>query len=81
MVKPGFRAQIDAAFNVTDMATNTLATCAPVTIIESSRPVPVHYATITDLEGDGQPDEIYIEFVRVLKDKNIPDTVDVYWGK
>jgi hypothetical protein len=80
LVKPGFRAQIDAAFNVTDMATNTLATCAPVTIIESSRPVPVHYATITDLEGDGQPDEIYIEFVRVLKDKNIPDTVDVYWG-
>ncbi len=80
LVKPGFRAQIDEAFNVTDMATNTLATCAPVTIIESTRPVPVRYATITDFEGDGQPDEIYIEFVRVLRDKNIPDTVDVYWG-
>ncbi len=80
LVKPGFRAQIDGAFNVTDMATNTLATCAPVTIIESTRPVPVRYATITDFEGDGQPDEIYIEFVRVLRDKNIPDTVDVYWG-
>ncbi len=80
LVKPGFRAQIDGAFNVTDMATNTLASCAPVTIIESTRPVPVRYATITDFEGDGQPDEIYIEFVRVLRDKNIPDTVDVYWG-
>ena len=68
LVKPGFRAQIDGA------------TCAPVTIIESTRPVPVRYATITDFEGDGQPDEIYIEFVRVLRDKNIPDTVDVYWG-
>lgn len=47
---------------------------------ESTRPVPVHYATITDFEGDGQPDEIYVEFVRLLKPKNIPDTVDVYWG-
>ena len=80
LVKPGFRAQIVETFNIMDMTANTLATCAPVTIIESTRPVPVHYATITDFEGDGQPDEIYIEFVRVLRDKNIPDTVDVYWG-
>ena len=80
LIKPGFRAQIAGTFNVTDMAANTLATCAPVTVTESTRPVPVHYATITDFEGDGQPDEIYIEFVRLLKTKNIPDTVDVYWG-
>ena len=80
LVKPGFRAQVAGTFNITDMAANTLATCAPVTIIESTRPVPVHYATMTDFEGDGQPDEIYVEFVRVLNNKNTPDTIDVYWG-
>ena len=80
LVKPGFRTMIAESFQITDMATNTLATCAPVTIIESSRPVPVQYAKITDVEGDGQPDSIYVEFVRVLRDKNIPDTIDVYWG-
>ena len=80
LIKPGFRAQIAEGFNVSDMSMNSLATCAPVNVMESTRPVPVHYATITDIEGDGQPDEIYVEFVRLLKTKNIPDTVDVYWG-
>ena len=80
LIKPGFRAQIAGTFNVSDMAANQLATCEPVTVLESTRPVPVQYARIFDVEGDGQPDSIYIEFVRLLRDKNIPDTVDVYWG-
>ena len=80
LIKPGFRTQIAGTFNVNDMSTNPLATCEPVTVTESTRPVPVHYARIFDVEGDGQPDSIYIEFVRLLRDKNIPDTIDVYWG-
>ena len=80
LVKPEFRAQISEGFGVSDMASNALATCAPVTITESTRPVPVQYASISDSTGDGQPDVIYIEFIKELRTKDIPDTVDVYWG-
>lgn len=79
-VKPEYRAEIAEGFVVSDMASNELATCAPVTITESTRPVPVQYAKISDFTGDGQPDEIYVEFIRELREKDIPDTVDVYWG-
>lgn len=80
LIKPGFRTQIAGSFQVNDMSTNALASCEPITVTESTRPVPVHYARIFDVEGDGQPDSIYIEFVKLLRDKNIPDTIDVYWG-
>ena len=79
-IKPGFMAEIAGDFKIADMIGNSLATCAPVQIIEAVRPVPIQYATISDATGDGQPDEIYIEFVRKLRDKDVPDTVDVYWG-
>ena len=81
LIKPGYKAQIVETFRLTDLVGNPLATCAPVTIIESTRPVPVQYAQIVDFTGDGQPDEIYVEFIRKLRDKDTPDTVDVYWGK
>jgi hypothetical protein len=81
IVKPGFKAEIVAGFDVKDMAANLLSDCnGPVTIIESVRPVPVKYAYIGDDEGDGQPDMIYIEFMRTLRTKDIFDTIDVYWG-
>ena len=80
IVKPEYRAEIAEGFAVSDMSSNELATCAPVTITESTRPVPVRYAKISDFTGDGQPDEIYVEFIRELREKDIPDTVDVYWG-
>lgn len=79
-IQPGEQAEVAAGFSVIDMTSNKLATCGPVTIIEAVRPVPVQYAKISDFTGDGQPDEIYLEFVRTLRDKDVPDTIDVYWG-
>lgn len=80
-VKQGFQAEIAAGFSVVDYASNALSDCnGPVTIIESVRPVPVKYAKIEDREGDGQPDEITIEFTKVLREKDMLDTIDVYWG-
>ena len=81
-IKEGLKAIIKAGFHVVDMATNALSDCnGPVTIVESVRPVPVKYAYIADNEGDGQPDEIYIEFTKSLREKDMLDTIDVYWGK
>ena len=79
-IKPGFMAEVAGDFKIADLVGNSLATCAPVKIIEAVRPVPIQYAMISDATGDGQPDEIYIEFIRKLRDKDVPDTVDVYWG-
>lgn len=80
-VKQGFKAEIAAGFSVVDYAANALSDCnGPVTIIESVRPVPVKYAYIEDREGDGNPDEIYIEFTKTLREKDMLDTIDVYWG-
>lgn len=81
-IKDGLKAIIKAGFSVVDMATNALSDCnGPVTIVESVRPVPVKYAYIEDKEGDGQPDEIYVEFTKELREKDMLDTIDVYWGK
>lgn len=81
-IKQGYKAVIKAGFSVVDLATNALSDCnGAVTIIESVRPVPVKYANIIDNEGDGQPDEIYIEFTKLLREKDMLDTIDVYWGK
>ncbi|WP_407440461.1 glycoside hydrolase family 9 protein [Fibrobacter sp.] len=79
-IKQGFTAKISADFSVYDNTSNLLTVCSPVTITESVRPVPVQYAKISDFEGDGQPDEIYIQFVKTLREKDMLDTIDVYWG-
>lgn len=81
IVKMNYKAEIASGFIVKDFSSNELSTCnGPVTIIESVKPVPVKYAYIGDTEGDGQPDFIYIELTKVLRQKDIFDTIDVYWG-
>jgi len=80
-VKKDFKASIAPDFSIQDKNDNKFSDCnGEVTIIESNRPVPVKYANIIDFEGDGQPDEIYIEFVQLLREKDMLDTIDVYWG-
>ncbi len=81
IVKPGQKAEIRSDFGVSDLGMNGLSDCAgPVTITESVRPVPVTFARISDLQGDGQPDEIYMEFASLLRQKDMLDSFDVYWG-
>lgn len=80
-IKQDYLAEVPFTFKVYDMSANTLSTkCGPVTIVEAVRPVPVQYASITDFTGDGQPDEVYVEFVRTLREKDHPDTIDIRWG-
>jgi len=79
--KPGQKAEILADFGVSDLGMNSLSNCAgPVTVTESVRPVPVTFARITDKMGDGQPEEIYLEFESLLREKDMLDSFDVYWG-
>lgn len=79
--KPGQKAEILADFAVSDLGMNGLSNCAgPVTVTESVRPVPVTFARITDKMGDGQPEEIYLEFESLLREKDMLDSFDIYWG-
>ena len=81
LVKQDYKAEIAEGISISDMSANPLSTFnGPVTIIESIRPIPVKYAYIEDKEGDGNPDTIYIEFTKTLRDKDMVDTIDVYWG-
>ena len=81
IVTPGQKAEIRADFAVSDLGMNSLSDCAgPVTITESVRPVPITFASINDSLGDGQPDEIYMEFESLLRQKDLLDSFDVYWG-
>ena len=79
--KPGQKAEILSDFGVSDLGMNSLSNCkGPVTVTESVRPVPVTFARITDKMGDGQPEEIYMEFASLLRQKDMLDSFDIYWG-
>jgi len=81
VVKKGFLPEISETFMVSDVAMNGLSNCSgPKTIVESVRPVPITFAKISDETGDGKPDEIYMEFEKVLRDKDMLDSFEVYWG-
>lgn len=81
VVKKGFLSEISETFMVSDVAMNGLSNCSgPKTIVESVRPVPITFAKISDETGDGKPDEIYMEFEKVLRDKDMLDSFEVYWG-
>ncbi|MCQ2105275.1 MAG: glycoside hydrolase family 9 protein [Fibrobacter sp.] len=80
-IKQDFLAEVMSNFKIYDMTSNPLSSkCGPVKVIEMVRPVPVQYARMSDFTGDGQPDEVYVEFIRKLRPKDTPDTIDVYWG-
>lgn len=81
IVKKDFLAEVSGTFSISDVAMNSLTDCAgPKKIAESVRPVPITFAQMTDETGDGKPDEIYMEFEKVLRDKDMLDSFDVYWG-
>lgn len=80
VIKEGYLAEVYSTFSVSDVSMNSLSDCGVVTIAESVRPVPVDLARISDKTGDGQPDEIYLEFESVLREKDMLDSFDVYWG-
>lgn len=80
-VKKDYKVELSPDFLVSDLSGNRLSGCnAPLTIQESVRPVQVRYAKMIDSTGDGQPDEVYIEYARVLREKDMFDTIDVYWA-
>ena len=70
-------------FTITDQNFNQIdllgcKTSVPITLI--SRPVPVYYAEMIDKEGDGIPDVVHIAFEKILKPKDVFDSIVTIWG-
>lgn len=73
-VKPGF---------VTDKNFNALEpgkACRSVSIYETPKPVPVTVAEMRDPDGDGVPSELYMQFEKKLRNKDMLDSFVVRWG-
>ncbi len=76
----GYKAEIKYGFKVADYGFNEVATCKPVEIIEAVRAIHIANSVISDKEGDGQPDQIVLNFVSLMDEKHTPDSLLVYWG-
>lgn len=77
------QALINSAFRITDNYFNALIpnqNCKQVFIAETPKPVPVKFAEMRDLEGDGYPDELYMVFEKKLRNKDVLDSFVVEWG-
>lgn len=84
IIDSGFVTSVLPTFTITDLGSNTLNPNNPcatlVPIIEVPKPVPVELAEMRDRDGDGSPDQLYMEFVRKLRDKDMLDSFVVKWG-
>lgn len=76
----GYKAEIKYGFKVADYGFNEIATCNPVEIVEAVRAIHIANSVISDKEGDGQPDQIVLNFVSLMDEKHTPDSLMVYWG-
>lgn len=84
IIDSGFTSQVQASFEITDLYGNSLdpaGPCAtPVPIVEVPKPVPVDLAEMRDQDGDGSADQLYLEFARKLRTKDMLDSFVVKWG-
>jgi hypothetical protein len=84
VIDSGFSASIAPNFAISDYSLNQLdptTGCSPFNSIdEVPRPVPVKYSVIRDLNQNGSPDQISIRFERKLRDKDMLDSFELYWG-
>ncbi|NLB64316.1 MAG: glycoside hydrolase [Fibrobacter sp.] len=83
LIDSGYFAEIDPSFLVNDNALNSLdpnGCDGRVMVIEVPKPVPVNVAIMKDVDGNGYPEVLYMEFARKLRDKDMLDSFVVSWG-
>jgi len=83
LLRDGYTSTVKKGFAISDLALNAWvdSTCnEPVRITETPKPVPVRVASIKDLTGDGYADEVYLQFERKLRPKDMLDSFVVEWG-
>jgi len=84
VIDSGFTTSVLPTFTIMDLGGNRLdpaGPCAtPVPIVEVPKPVPVDLAEMRDQDGDGSADQLYLEFARKLRTKDMLDSFVVKWG-
>lgn len=84
LVTEGMFAQLLSNSAITDKNGNGVATACgqpKLPILLKLIPIPMSYASISDLDEDGLAEHIYVEFERPMDQRHIPDNFSIVFGK
>ena len=82
LVTEGMKASLSPTATIRDIAGNGIGTCTPkvVDVVLKIRPIPMTYASISDLDEDGLAEHIEIQFLQPVDAKHYPDSVSIIFG-
>ena len=82
LVTEGMKASLSPTATVRDIAGNGVGPCAPkvVDVLLKIRPIPMTYASISDLNQDGLAEHIDIRFAQAVDSKHYPDSISIIFG-
>lgn len=82
LVTEGMKASLSPTATIKDLAGNGIGPCAPkvVDVVLKIRPIPMTYASISDLDEDGLAEHIEIQFLQAVDAKHYPDSISIVFG-
>lgn len=82
LVTEGMKASLSPTATIRDLAGNGIGPCAPkvVDVVLKIRPIPMTYASISDLDEDGLAEHVEIQFLQPVDAKHYPDSISVIFG-
>jgi hypothetical protein len=82
LVREGMKASLSPTATIRDLAGNGIGPCTPkvVDVLLKIRPIPMTYASISDLNEDGLAEHIDIRFSQTVDSKHYPDSISIIFG-
>ena len=82
LVKEGMKAELSPTATIRDLAGNGIGPCTPkvVDVLLKIRPIPMTYASISDLNQDGLAEHVDIRFSQTVDSKHFPDSISIIFG-
>ena len=82
LVREGMKASLSPTATICDLAGNGVGPCTPkvVDVLLKIRPIPMTYASISDLNEDGLAEHIDIRFSQTVDSKHYPDSISIIFG-
>lgn len=82
LVQEGMKASLSPTATIRDLAGNGIGTCTPkvVDVLLKIRPIPMTYASISDVDQDGLAEHIEIKFSQAVDSKHYPDSISIIFG-
>ena len=82
LVTEGMKVSLSPTATIKDLAGNGIGPCTPkvVDVVLKIRPIPMTYASISDLDEDGLAEHIEIQFLQPVDAKHSPDSISIIFG-